>query len=91
METVEQGANAVELFGDATRVDGPELLPPSGRVPAARTVAIPGDYLDLRRRDPAAAARDRRRVRDQLVEGFASGLVIVDFNDRGEYEFAARV
>ena len=58
--------------------------------PAARVVAIPEDYLALRATDPAAARAARARVCEELLDGFAAGLVIVDFNERFEYEFAAR-
>jgi predicted GNAT superfamily acetyltransferase len=56
----------------------------------ARTVAIPADYLSLRRSDPAAARRERLRVREELAEAFAAGLVIVDYSERFGYEFTER-
>jgi predicted GNAT superfamily acetyltransferase len=56
---------------------------------AARTVTIPSDYPALRAADPARAEAERRRVRQELVDGFAAGLVLVDFRaDRSEYVFA---
>lgn len=50
-------------------------------------VAVPADYARLRATDPAAAGGERRRVRDALADGFARGLVVVDF-DAGAYVFA---
>lgn len=53
-----------------------------------RTVAIPADYLALRADDPEQARLERKRVCEELVDGFREGLVLVDFNERYEYEFA---
>jgi predicted GNAT superfamily acetyltransferase len=58
------------------------------RAGAIRTVAIPEDYAALRIADPEQARIERKRVCEELVDGFRDGLVIVDFNDRYEYEFA---
>lgn len=56
-----------------------------------RTVAIPEDYLTLRAEDPEQARLERKRVCEELIGGFRDGLVIVDFNERYEYEFAQAV
>lgn len=55
-----------------------------------RTVAIPEDYVALRAAAPDRARVERARVCAELVEGFQAGLVVVDFNERFEYEFVQR-
>lgn len=51
--------------------------------PIQRSVAIPADYLALRAGDPMKASEVRAEVRDQLLDAFAHGLQVVDF-DRDE-------
>lgn len=70
------------------RVNGAGPTPNAERPTAVRTVAIPEDYLALRAADPDRARAERARVGAELVDGFAAGLVVVDFNERSEYEFA---
>jgi predicted GNAT superfamily acetyltransferase len=56
-----------------------------------RTVAIPRDYAALRSSDRALADAERSRVRAELIDGFAAGLVLADFlADRSEYVFTTR-
>jgi predicted GNAT superfamily acetyltransferase len=50
----------------------------------ARTVALPPDYAALRAEDAEAARAERKRVRVELEDAFATGLAAVDFVD-GEY------
>ena len=54
-----------------------------------RSVAVPDDYLGLRRDEPAPAAAARRKVRAELAAAFADGFEIVDFA-RGEGYVLAR-
>jgi predicted GNAT superfamily acetyltransferase len=67
-----------------TRAAGGDKVPVDAR-DVAMTVAVPADYAALRRADPASARAERERVRDALSSAFSDGLVVVDFNDRGEY------
>jgi predicted GNAT superfamily acetyltransferase len=63
----------------------------SSPVDVARTVAIPADYARLRTTEPARAEQERSRVRSELVDAFADGLVAVDFRaDTAEYVFTRR-
>ena len=48
-------------------------------------VAVPDEFHDLRRRDPAAAQRARHELRAALEAAFDDGLVATGFTDRGEY------
>lgn len=50
-----------------------------------RLVATPEDIVSLRSSDPVAAHDWRIRVREQLTEAFAEGLVIDGVTDRGSY------
>ena len=69
-------------------LDGRPSPAPDG---AAVTVAIPPDYAGLRAADPAGAELERNRVRAELVDAFAAGLLLVDFRaDRSEYVFVRR-
>ena len=75
------------------RVDGPVEVRPSSSSSsptAARTVAIPEDYLALRAADPGTARRERARVGEELAAAFDAGLVIVDFTESCEYVFVQR-
>jgi predicted GNAT superfamily acetyltransferase len=56
---------------------------------AVRTIALPDDYAALRAADPEAARAERKRVRVELEDGFASGLEAVDFAD-GAYQLLPR-
>jgi hypothetical protein len=55
-----------------------------------RTIAQPDDNHALRARDPAAAAKERARVRDELTAAFADGLEVVDFDRASGYRCSAR-
>ena len=55
--------------------------------PVEQTIEIPRDYHSLRATDPTEARRWRLDVRARLLDAFADGLVIVDF-DRGGYRLA---
>ena len=72
------------------RVDDAAPGTPSARPAAVRTVAIPEDYLSLRAADPDRARAERTRVCAELVDAFDAGLVVVDFNERFEYELVQR-
>lgn len=68
--------------------DGSDRSSASTLPPIVRTVAVPGDYLLLRSTDPVEAARARSRVCDELAEGLATGLQVVDFSRRDGYHLA---
>jgi predicted GNAT superfamily acetyltransferase len=56
---------------------------------AVRSIALPDDYAALRAADPEAARAERKRVRVELEDAFASGLEAVDFVD-GAYQLLPR-
>ena len=55
-----------------------------------RSVAVPDDYLALRRDDPDTAADARRTVRDELSAALADGFEVVDFARGDGYVLARR-
>jgi predicted GNAT superfamily acetyltransferase len=60
--------------------------PPRSREPHQLAVPTPEDIVTLRRRDPAAAAQWRRRLRTELAGRLATGARVVGFTATGEYE-----
>lgn len=79
---------AVDGAGGRTMADGRMIVP----APAARRgdlrIDIPGDFQELKRRDPAAAREIRMRTRDEFEEAFTCGYAVVEFTalaDRAYY------
>jgi predicted GNAT superfamily acetyltransferase len=65
---------------------GPDVAPPAHE---SVTVPTPEDIVELRRLDPEAATRWRRRLRSELGDRLEAGGRVIGFTPAGEYLVAA--
>ena len=76
-------------WATATSPRDTRQLEPDAIPAGALAVPTPGDIVDLRRTDPAAAAAWRRRIRDELGGALGTGARVASFTRSGEYVLEA--